>query len=46
MEMSIVKLTKGCAPSEDSVQPAHLCSLITVFIGWSVGSQKPKVSSC
>ena len=29
-------------PSKDSDQPAHYCSLIRVFAGYSVGSKDPK----
>ena len=35
----------ACAPSEDSDQPAHPRSLITVFAGHSVTSQGYKASS-
>ena len=37
---------KDFVPSEDSDQPVHLPSLISVFIVHSVGSEGPKVSSC
>ena len=35
-----------CAPSEDSDQPGHPPSLISVFTVRSVGSEGPKLSSC
>ena len=35
-----------CAPSEDSDQPRHPPSLIRVFAVRSMGSWRPKVSSC
>ena len=35
-----------CAPSEDSDQPGHLPSLISVFAVRSMGSWGPNVSSC
>ena len=36
----------GCAPSEDSDQPGHPPSLITVFAVCSMGSSGSKLSSC
>ena len=37
----------ACAPSEDSDQPGcHLPSLISIFAGYSMGSLRPKLSSC
>ena len=35
-----------CAISEDSDQPAHLCSLIRIFSGHILDGQGCKVSSC
>ena len=35
----------ACAPIKDSDQPAHLYSLIIVFDGHSMGSQRSNVSS-
>ena len=40
------KQQNGCVPSEDSVQPGQLPSLIIVFIVHSMGSYGPKLSSC
>ena len=36
---------RSCAPSEDSDQPAHLHSLIRIFTGCILESQRFKVSS-
>ena len=36
----------ACAPSEDSDQPGHLPSLIRVVTVHSMGSWRPKLSSC
>ena len=36
----------ACVPSEDSDQPGHPPSLITVFAVRSVGSLGPKLTSC
>ena len=36
----------ACAPSEDSDQPGHPPSLISVFAVRSMGSSGPKLSSC
>ena len=41
-----IKHTFGCAPSEDSEQPAHSRSLIRLFTVRILGSQGCKVSSC
>ena len=37
---------RTCAPSKDSDQPAHLCSLIRIFTGGILDSRGCKVSSC
>ena len=37
---------QACAPSKDSDQPAHLCSLIRIFTGPIQDRQGCKVSSC